>query len=223
MTTAEIQKLAGRAGAVIAGKVIHADYTTELIDPEIAFVVYGDPSPQGSKKHIGKGRLVEASKSLPAWRKAVREQAKLAVLNKGSDWAGAIDEPVLIEVVFTFPHSAASLKRGDTYFQNAPDLDKLQRAIGDAISPVPLKVGTGKGLPPAEVEKLKEKLREEAKEFTVLNNDSCIVAWHAKKVYVGATTDALRHPGVSIEVWRLSRLHEAQKVLNNSQTSDFED
>lgn len=208
--TAEVQKQAGRKGAVIDGRVIHADYDTRLIDPEIAFVVFGAPASQGSKKHVGRGRMVEADPGLGPWRDAIREQAKIAVLEKGSDWKGAIEEPVLIEVVFSFPHTAASLKRGDIYYRNAPDLDKLQRAVGDAISPVPLKKGVGSGLSKAAAETLKDQMRQEAKKFSILANDSCIVAWQAKKVYIEESSDALRYPGVSIEVWRLSALHQAK-------------
>lgn len=210
-TTKDIQTLAGRKGAVVSGRVVHADYDTDLIDPEIAFVVFGMPAAQGSKKHIGGGRLVEASPGLPAWRDAIREQAKLAIIQKGDEWKGAINEPVLIEVVFTFDHTAASRKRGDVYYQNTPDLDKLQRAVGDAISPVPLKKGTGAGLAPTAAATLKESLKEEAKRYTILANDSCIVAWQAKKVYVDSSSDALHFPGVSIEVWRLSTLHKAKE------------
>ena len=41
----------------------------------ISFRVFGDPAPQGSKT-IMRGRLVESSKKLPAWRKAVTEAAE---------------------------------------------------------------------------------------------------------------------------------------------------
>ena len=213
LTTKEIQAIAGRSGAVLSGRVVHADYDTKMIDPEIAFVVFGAPAAQGSKKHIGGGRLVETSKALAPWREAIREQAKLAIIHKGEDWKGPINESVLIEVVFTFAHSAASKKRGDVYYQNTPDLDKLQRAVGDAISPVPLKPGVAKGLAPTAAQKLKDELKEKANQYSILANDSCIVAWHGKKVYAESTSDALRFPGVSIEVWRMSALHEAMERL----------
>ena len=34
--------------------------------------VTGDPAPQGSKRHVGGGVLVESCKRLPDWRKDVR-------------------------------------------------------------------------------------------------------------------------------------------------------
>lgn len=203
-TTAEIQKEAGAKGAIIGGRVIHNDFDTESVVPDIAFVVYGLPAPQGSKKLVGPRRLVETSAALEPWRKAVRAQAKESILHK-EDWDTAIDEEVMIRVVFTFPHSGASQKRGDEYHSIAPDLDKLQRAIGDAISPAPLKKGITKGLSEAEAKKKRDELKAEALEYCVLADDKYIVGWHSKKVYVDATSDALHYPGAAIEVWRVSR------------------
>lgn len=216
-TTAEIQEEAGRTGASIGGRVIHTDYDTNLILPAIAFAAFGMPAPQGSKKHVGNGRLVEVSTLLPAWKKAVRAEAHSAVLSR-EDWKGAINEPVLIQAVFTFPHSAASLKRGDVYYTNMPDLDKLQRAIGDAISPEPVKPKQVAGLAPKAKEVERARLKEVAREFAVLADDSCIVAWHSKKVYTNTTSDSLKFPGVAIEVWRMSDLNRATTALGE----DFE-
>lgn len=208
LTTKEIQTAAGRTGALISGRVQHTDYDTAAILPAISFVTFGMPAPQGSKKHIGGGRLVEVSKLLPAWKEAVRAQAQSAVAST-EGWTGPINEPVLIQVVFTFPHTAASMKRGDIYYTNMPDLDKLQRAIGDAISPQPPKLSATKGMPPEKAKRVREELKEEAKQYAILADDSCIIAWHSKKVYTDATSDALKHPGVVIEVWRMSDLNRA--------------
>jgi len=37
----------------------------------IWFEVPGIPAPQGSKRHVGGGRMVESSRSLPEWRASV--------------------------------------------------------------------------------------------------------------------------------------------------------
>ena len=37
----------------------------------ITFWIDGNPGSQGSKRHVGNGRLVESDKKLPAWRKAI--------------------------------------------------------------------------------------------------------------------------------------------------------
>ena len=42
----------------------------------ITFWVDGLPAAQGSKKHVGRGIMVEANKNLPAWRKAIAAAAR---------------------------------------------------------------------------------------------------------------------------------------------------
>ena len=59
--------------------------------------VLGRPSPQGSKKHVGGGRMIEASKYLPAWRKAVCTAAVKAVQDEL--WA-KLAGPVELAVTF---------------------------------------------------------------------------------------------------------------------------
>lgn len=39
---------------------------------EIVFYAEGVPAPQGSKTHVGGGRLIESSRQVGAWRDAVR-------------------------------------------------------------------------------------------------------------------------------------------------------
>ena len=54
-----------------------------------------ESAPQGSKKHVGNGIMVETSKRLKSWRKQVEMRAKLIVTD-------IILEPVEVEVVFWF-------------------------------------------------------------------------------------------------------------------------
>ena len=54
-----------------------------------------ESAPQGSKKHVGNGIMVETSKRLKSWRNQVNLRAKLIVDD-------IIKEPVSIEVVFWF-------------------------------------------------------------------------------------------------------------------------
>ena len=35
------------------------------------FAVFGLPAPQGSKRHVGEGRMVESSKRVKPWRRQV--------------------------------------------------------------------------------------------------------------------------------------------------------
>ena len=100
---------------------------------EITFDVLGRPAPQGSKKSIGNNRFVEASKFLPAWRKAVRGAAEFAVSVNG--WART-SGPVELEVMFYLerPSTVTVTKRPHPIVP--PDVDKLIRGVGDALTGV---------------------------------------------------------------------------------------
>jgi crossover junction endodeoxyribonuclease RusA len=100
---------------------------------EIAFDVLGRPAPQGSKKSIGNNRFVESSKFLPAWRNAVKFAAETAV--KIGSWE-PVSGPVELEVMFYLdrPSTISATKRPHPTVP--PDLDKLVRAVGDALTGV---------------------------------------------------------------------------------------
>lgn len=42
---------------------------------DLEFTVHGLPAPQGSKRHVGKGVMVESSKYVKPWREAVKAAA----------------------------------------------------------------------------------------------------------------------------------------------------
>lgn len=90
----------------------------------ITFTVHGKPAPQGSKKHVGRGIMVEASKDLPAWRKAIMDAARDA--HQGEP----LDGPLTVTVDFYLPRP-----KRPRWSKPATglDLDKLQRAVGDAL------------------------------------------------------------------------------------------
>lgn len=97
----------------------------------LSFTVEGRPAPQGSKRSIGNNRFVEASKFLPAWRKAVTLQARAAVqAQQWQQFAG----PVELYVVFYLerPKSVSSSKRPLPI--KPPDIDKLVRGVADSLS-----------------------------------------------------------------------------------------
>jgi crossover junction endodeoxyribonuclease RusA len=100
---------------------------------ELSFDVLGRPAPQGSKKSIGNNRFVEASKFLPAWRNAVKIAAEQAVIVNG--WA-RVSGPVELEVMFYLdrPSSIPPSKRPQPTVP--PDVDKLIRGVGDALTGV---------------------------------------------------------------------------------------
>lgn len=97
----------------------------------LTIVVEGRPAPQGSKRHVGNGRFVEASKFLPAWRKAVTVAAREVADDEG--WATTAG-PVRLEVIFYLdrPSTVSQTKR--PFPIKPPDIDKLVRAVCDALT-----------------------------------------------------------------------------------------
>jgi len=91
----------------------------------VSFDVVGRPAPQGSKKSVGRGRFVEASKYLPAWRAAVVSAARLAYSGE------PIATPCRLRVVVFLD------KPKKPKFESAPgvmpDVDKLARGIADSL------------------------------------------------------------------------------------------
>ncbi len=102
----------------------------------------GLPQAQGSKRSLGPDRpFVESNKHLAAWRADAITFLQRAAAEHG--WVRA-DGPVFVTAVFAYPRPKshyrtgrfAGLLRDDapTYKTSAPDLDKLQRALGDALT-----------------------------------------------------------------------------------------
>lgn len=91
----------------------------------IAFTVRGIPAPQGSKRHVGGGRMVESSKKVQPWRQDVRAAAEDAM-----NGHLPFDGPLEILVTFTLP-KPKTVKR---LLPNVrPDIDKLSRSTLDAL------------------------------------------------------------------------------------------
>jgi len=87
--------------------------------------VYGEPAPQGSKRHVGNGVMVESSKKVKPWREAV----KWAILSQTRQ---TFLGPVVVSIDFFLPRPK-SAKKGARPFRK-PDLDKLVRSTFDAIT-----------------------------------------------------------------------------------------
>lgn len=98
----------------------------------ISFTVPGKPAPQGSKRHVGRGILIESSREVGPWRERIALAAHNAMYVAGQPLlGGAVD--VRLEFVMPRPKSTprdtpAAIKR--------PDVDKLARAVLDAITSV---------------------------------------------------------------------------------------
>ena len=103
-----------------------------------SFTVFGvDPAPQGSKKYVGTRRtasganiplIIESSPKLPAWRKAVSEAVKQAMIDSGDD--SKFEGAVKVEAVFYLTRKRTVTRLYPTV---PPDVDKLTRSLLDSI------------------------------------------------------------------------------------------
>jgi Holliday junction resolvase RusA-like endonuclease len=116
---------------------------------ELYFTAYGIPRPQGSKRHVGNGVMIEASDVKP-WRKAIANAVFEAWISSGDD--RSFTGPVVVWATFFMPRPKSVRRLLPTV---SPDLDKLQRALGDALSI----------------------------DSQALTDDAIIVKWHSAKVY----------------------------------------
>lgn len=106
----------------------------------VSFTVPGAAAPQGSKRHVGNGVMVESSKRVKPWRLDVRLVAGLAM--SGDPWDG----PVAVSVVFFYRRpqthllsdgvSLSAAGRRFPYPSGRGDVDKLLRALFDAMTSI---------------------------------------------------------------------------------------
>ena len=88
----------------------------------------GIPAPQGSKRHVGGGRMVEQSRAVGPWREAVRAETQRAVAG-----IGPLDGALEVRLGFSLPRPK-SLPKKVQYPARRPDLDKLARAVLDGLT-----------------------------------------------------------------------------------------
>jgi len=91
----------------------------------IELIVEGSPVPQGSFRHIGGGRIIAANPKLNAWRESIATQIAQQSHHR------LIDGSCRVELVFTLPRPKSVTRERPT---TKPDIDKLCRAVLDAIS-----------------------------------------------------------------------------------------
>jgi crossover junction endodeoxyribonuclease RusA len=98
-----------------------------------------DPAPQGSKRHVGHGRMVEASKRVKPWRNAVALSAQQQMREQKCD---LITSACNVSVVFRFKRPKSHFTTNGQLKANAPehcivkrnDIDKCCRSTLDALS-----------------------------------------------------------------------------------------
>lgn len=149
-----------------------ADY--RRLPGQLIVVAVGRPAAQGSKRHVGKGRMVESSIHVAPWREAVRAAALEPAVWCIQDMPAPLLGPLAVTVTFTLTKPASAPKTRRTYPDRMPDLDKLLRSTMDGLT-----MGG------------------------VWRDDAQVIECHARKVYPGEHHDALTVPGALIRVSRI--------------------
>lgn len=113
--------------------VLESDPPVEIM----RFELDGDPVTQGSKRAFvnpktGRAQVVEDShRDLKFWRGRVAETASALMGPRP-----LYDVPLVVEMYFTLPRPASLARKPMALPAKMPDLDKLQRGIGDALKNV---------------------------------------------------------------------------------------
>jgi crossover junction endodeoxyribonuclease RusA len=96
----------------------------------VIIVVRGTPAPQGSKRHVGRGRMIEQSRAVGPWREAIRAETQRVMITEESiQFLG----PVAVKITFLLPRPKSTPKR-ITQPAKRPDLDKLARSVLDGLT-----------------------------------------------------------------------------------------
>jgi crossover junction endodeoxyribonuclease RusA len=100
--------------------------------PRITFRVASVPVPKGSMRAWVRGKhavLTSDNKGLKGWEAVVRAQAQAHV--------GQLEPgPLSVSLAFALPRTKSLPKRSERPHQTKPDLDKLARAVLDALTGV---------------------------------------------------------------------------------------
>lgn len=91
--------------------------------------VEGKPLPKGSLRHVGGGRMIEQTK-VKGWMSDIR-----AHVSENYSQGPLFDVPVQAEIEFTFPRPLAAKNRLYPHLRSVGDIDKLVRAVLDALQP----------------------------------------------------------------------------------------
>ena len=111
---------------------------------EICFFVAGRPAAQGSKRHVGGGRLIESSRQVGPWRGTVRQAAVKAMSGQPPRTG-----PLEVYLRFIMPRPKSHLRQGRAQTDGwrllpsaprqhtgKPDVDTPVRATLDALTGV---------------------------------------------------------------------------------------
>lgn len=109
---------------------------------ELLVFIPGKPVPQGSKRWLPNGRMDEANKDLRPWRAVVTDRVMKAMEDNGI--TEKMTGPILVTMTFHMKrpkdHYGTGKNEGKLkpsaprFHAGTPDVDKLVRAINDAIT-----------------------------------------------------------------------------------------
>lgn len=97
------------------------------------FFVPGRPAAQGSKRHVGNGRMIESSREVGPWRERIALTAHNAMLEAKLE---LFTTPLAVKLQFVLPRPKATPKSRTPAAVKKPDADKLTRAVFDALTSV---------------------------------------------------------------------------------------
>jgi Holliday junction resolvase RusA-like endonuclease len=151
-----------------------SECTGVALPTALELVAYGTPAPQGSKRHVGGGRMIESSLELQPWRESVKLAARALIEPYGDDWR-PWDGPIRVRAVFTLRKPLSAPKTRRTYPISKPDVSKLIRSTEDALT-----------------------------DAGVWRDDSRVIGYERlEKVYPGEDPESLTSPGVRLRIWRV--------------------
>jgi Holliday junction resolvase RusA-like endonuclease len=110
----------------------------------LTVVVHGLPAPQGSKRHLGGGVLIESSVNVGPWREAVKYAAVRAVREQRDSSRFPRSGGLIARMTFTFVRPKGHWRTGANAHllrdgapdrpAGYPDLSKLLRSTEDALT-----------------------------------------------------------------------------------------
>lgn len=106
--------------------------TILALDPadSLSVFVSGHAAAQGSKRHVGNGRMIESSKKLPGWRESVRA----ALIDGKGQPRARFEGAVHVDLEFIMPRPVSTPKKRTPPAIRKPDIDKLERGILDSVT-----------------------------------------------------------------------------------------
>lgn len=102
----------------------------------ITFDVLGNPAPKGSKRHVGRGIMIESSKAVLPWLEAIKAVITVQQIPR-------TDGPVFIACTFRFARPKSHYRTNGLVKpsadphptgRNRGDLDKLERSVFDGLT-----------------------------------------------------------------------------------------